>query len=108
MKWRIALLVSLLGLVATSALAADICEAIALRDVPALESPTDILREGQYDTAITQYRIDRNTGNASFCSHGGYCYPASLNIAGRRIEALRLTNCKIGGPTSFQDSDYKY
>lgn len=66
--------------------AADICEAVALRDVPAIENSDSILKRGEHDTAITQYRVNKETGTKSFCSHGGYCYPA---------ESLRLTNCAI-------------
>jgi hypothetical protein len=72
--------------------AADICKAIALRDVGALESPASVLERGSYDDAITQYRINKRTGVDSFCSHGGYCYPAHVQINGQKVEALRLVN----------------
>jgi hypothetical protein len=78
--------------------AADICEAVALRDIPALESPESILKRGEHDTAITQYRVNKKTGETSFCSHGGYCYPTHVIEGGIRVEALRLTNCKVGDP----------
>ena len=51
---RIFLWVSALFLAASASQAADICEAIALRDVPAIEDPTSILERGKSDTAITQ------------------------------------------------------
>jgi hypothetical protein len=85
--------------------AADICKAIALRDVPAIESPTSILTHGEYDTAITQYRVDKKTGVTSCCSHGGYCYPTHVTATGQKVEALRLTNCKIGKRSSYNDPD---
>lgn len=75
--------------------AADICKAIALRDVPAVEAPDTILKKGDLDTAITQYRVSK-TGRASFCSHGGYCYPAA---------GLKLLNCKVGAKGDFDDPD---
>jgi len=75
---------------------ADICEAIALRDVSAIENPNSILRRGEHDTAITQYRVNKKSGKAVFCSHGGYCYPAN---------ALKLTNCKIGARDAYNDPD---
>lgn len=81
---------------ATGARAADVCKAIALRDVAAIEDASSMIPKGQYDTAVTQYRVDTATGNDSICSHGGYCYPVHVTIGGRRVEALRLTNCKPG------------
>ena len=78
------------------ALAADICEAVATRDVPAEESPDAVLKKGQKDEAITQYRVDKKTGRAVFCSHGGNCYAA---------DALKLLNCKIGAKDKFDDPD---
>lgn len=90
---------------AMPAFAADICEAIALRDVPALENPSSILQRGERDTAITQYRVNKATGMASFCSHGGYCYPTHVFVDGRKVEALRLTNCKVGKMDDYDDPD---
>lgn len=74
------------------ALAVDLCKAIALRDVAAIESPDLVLQRGEYDEAITQYRVNKHNGMTSFCSHGGYCYPTHVRVNGKRIEALRLTN----------------
>jgi hypothetical protein len=85
--------------------AADICKAVALRDVPAIDDPKSILRSGEYDTAITQYRVDKKTGQTSFCSHGGYCYPTHISENGRKVEALRLTNCKVGARDPYDDPD---
>ncbi len=76
--------------------AADICEAIALRDVSAVENPDSVLKRGERDAAITQYRVNKKSGKATFCSHGGYCYPA---------DALKLTNCKIGARDAIDDPD---
>jgi hypothetical protein len=94
----------ILAIYATSniALSADLCRAKALRDVAALESPDSILESGEYDGAITQYRINKLTGMGSFCSHGGYCYPTHVNVKGKKKEALRLVNCKVG---KLYDSD---
>ena len=89
----------------TSASAADICKAIALRDVPALEAPESVLKRGEYDTAITQYRVNKKTGLTSFCSHGGYCYPTHIVENGAKVEALRLTNCKIGKRDEWNDPE---
>jgi len=75
--------------------AADICTAVAVRDVPALEDSSSILKTGEYDTAITQYRVNKRTGQTSFCSHGGYCYPTRVEISGDLLDALKLTNCRV-------------
>jgi hypothetical protein len=80
----------------TPVLAADLCRAIALRDVAAIESPDSVLARGEYDEAITVYSVNKLTGMTYFCSHGGYCYPTHVRIKGKRVEALRLINCKIG------------
>lgn len=60
--------------------AADICKALALRDVPAYP-------RGATVEAVTQYVVEKQTGKTSFCQHGGGCYPS---------EALRLINCTVG------------
>lgn len=88
-------------------MAADLCRAIALRDVPAIGNPTSILSRGGFDTAITGYYVNKKTGMASFCSHGGNCYPTHVTVGGRKVEALRLTNCKIGNPSPspYDDPD---
>ena len=93
---------------ANESLSADLCEAIALRDIAAIESPDSVLQRGEHDTAITQYRLNKLTGMTSFCSHGGYCYPTHVYIKGKKIEALRLTNCKIGKPSDSDDEEVTY
>jgi hypothetical protein len=94
-----------LTLVTGSAHAADICEAVVLRNVRALENPTSMLLAGGVDTAITQYRVNKRTKEASFCSHGGYCYPTHVTENGTKVEALRLTNCKVGKRDPCDDPD---
>jgi len=88
-----------------SAHASDLCKAIALRDIPALQSSTSILKSGNFDTAITLYRVNKKTGEGSFCSHGGYCYPTHVQVDGRQVEALRLVNCRIGKKQEDNDHD---
>lgn len=90
---------------ATPAVAADICEAIALHDVPSLDNPEAILKKGERDRAVSQYRVNKKTGATSICSHGGSCYPLFLIENGQKIEALRLTNCKVGAKDPFDDPD---
>jgi hypothetical protein len=90
---------------ATPSLAADICEAVAMHDVPAIGNPDAILKAGEHDTAVTQYRVNKKTGETSFCSHGGSCYPITVVDNGRKVIALRLANCKIGARDPFDDPD---
>ena len=96
-------LVTLISL--TPVFAADICEAVALRDVPAKEDPSSILKRGEIDGAITQYRVNKKTGESVFCSHGGYCYPTHVPENGHQVEALHLTNCKVGARDTYDDPD---
>lgn len=102
------LLLILVVLEGSSAWAADICRAIALQDIPSLENPSSILKKGDYDTAITQYRVSKKDGQDSFCSHGGYCYPRHITFSGKRTEVLSLTNCKIGKKDSYNDDEFTY
>ena len=82
------------GGIGAPANAADICKAVALIDIP--DTITGYgLKKGEIDDAVTQYNVDKN-GEGQFCSHGGGCYPRFLTKDGKKIEALRLTNCKIG------------
>ena len=87
---------------------ADVCKALALRDVPAIDDPQYIIKRGDYETGVSIYRIDKNTGEASFCQHGGLCYPTQIIENGTKVEALRLTNCKIetGGYDIGEFVDY--
>ena len=75
---------------------ASLCKAIALRDVAAIEAPDSVLPRGSYDHAVTQYIVNKQTGMTTLCSHGGYCYPTHVRVNGQKVEAFRLTNCKIG------------
>src|SRR5882724_10341283 len=83
---------------------ADLCKAVALRDVAAVEAPDSVLARGSYDDAVTQYRVNKHTGMTTFCSHGGYCYPTHVRVNGQKVEALRLINCKIGA-RNYEDKD---
>lgn len=84
--------------------AADICEAVALRDVPALSNPDSILKKGSFDESITQFRVNKRTGETSFCSHGSYCYPTHVMVGGGKFQALRMTNCTVDAK-GFEDPD---
>ena len=102
---RIVLAALLTACCTTAAPAADLCKAVALRDVPALDSPRSIIPKGKYDEAITQYRVNRQSGETSFCSHGGFCYPTHLLVDGRKVEALRLVNCRVSQAHPSADGD---
>jgi hypothetical protein len=96
-KW---IVVGILTIGIMPAQAADLCLAIALRDVAAIEAPDRMLPKGSYDGAISGMHVVKNTGVTEFCSHGGNCYPTHVKINGQRVEALRLTNCRVGGQVS--------
>ena len=89
----------------TSGFADDVCEATALRDVAAIESPSSIIRKGQLDTAITQFRVDKRNGDTSFCSHGGYCYPTHVKVGGDKLQALRMKNCTVDAQGQEEKGD---
>lgn len=79
-----------------AAQAADLCRAIALRDAPS-SSGGYVVPKGDYVHAITQYQIDPDTGQRSFCAHGGSCYPERITVAGKGVMiVLKLVNCVIG------------
>ena len=103
---RIALLAFAgLALCGSSASAADICKAIALRDVAALDNPRSIIPKGDYDTAITGLHMNKVSGETAFCSHGGYCYPTHVTVRSKTVEALRLTNCSVDRSMSDDDGE---
>jgi hypothetical protein len=93
---RITMALSFVAVFPTHALPADLCKAIALRDVAAVEAPDTVLPRRAYDRAITQYVVEKGTGLTKFFSHGGYCFPTHVQINGKKIEALRLVNCRVG------------
>jgi hypothetical protein len=70
----------------------DLCKAVALARAPVDGDPSQALQPGEVDDAVTQYQVDKRTGQGSFCSHGGSCY--LRYVQGK--EVLRLQNCKIG------------
>jgi hypothetical protein len=95
---------ALVSFLPNEASSADLCRALALRDVPAAETPDSILPRSNYDEAVTQYRVNKQTGMTTLCSHGGYCYPTHVRVNGQKVEALRLINCKIG-ERNYEDKE---
>lgn len=91
-----------------TAFSADICKAVALRDVAAIENPESLIPRGDYDEAITHYNIDKQTKMASLCSHGGYCYPTHVSINGQEQETLRPVNCKVAAKDSEHGEQVSY
>ena len=75
-----------IALISSNAIAAPRCIAEYNSDTHAVEDPSAIAKKGE-KIQITQMRVDKHTGAASFCAHGDYCYPTSgLDI---------ITPCKI-------------
>jgi hypothetical protein len=91
-----------------AATASDLCKAIALRDVAAIENPKSVIRKGDIDTAITQYQVEKATRRGSFCSHGGYCYPDRINVDGGDLIALRLLNCTVSKHVAYSDAQFMF
>jgi hypothetical protein len=114
-------------------LAAD-CRVVALRDVAAIENAWSMEERGSVMKEPTQYRVRRGAGDmgmsatnwnnlpgggnaaakafipvASFCFHGGYCYPVWVDVfhgsLSRVEQALTLEGCHVG---KLMSSDERY
>jgi hypothetical protein len=86
MRMPFRILLFLTATTATANATDSICEAVAVHATTENDVFSYALKRGEIIGAITQYNVNKKTGVASLCSHGGGCYPA---------EALRLTNCTI-------------
>lgn len=89
-------ILAVIFMIPVSLMANNICEAVALRTVPAIENPDAKIFKGEKQTSITQYVEDETMNITAFCSKGGYCYPTHVFLKRERVEALKLLNCKIG------------
>ncbi len=98
----LACLVVAVGL-ASPGKAGDLCRAVALRDVGSDGSPSYVLQKGDYDEAITQYNVNKRTGEAQFCSHGGSCYPTRVLTKQGSADTLRLLNCVVDRSHPYDD-----
>jgi hypothetical protein len=76
-----------IGLPCAALAEVNLCKAMAIKEIHAEEDSATILKKGDIDYAITQYRVNKRTKNAVFCSHGGNCYSA---------KNLKLINCNVG------------
>jgi hypothetical protein len=86
----------------------DLCQAVALSDVHAIESPEAIIERGDVHKAISQYNVVKKAGLGMLCEHGGYCYPAQVIEGGNKVATFRLTNCKICKPISDKVDEIGY
>ncbi len=86
--------------------AADECKAIALGSVSSIENPSSVIHKGERMESISQY--NEKDGVSVFCAHGGYCFPRYVSVKGKKVEVLRLINCKIGKKRSDGDGGYSY
>lgn len=94
------ILLSLVFVPFNTASAFDLCKAKVLRDITIKiddQGDTATLKRGQFLDAITQYRVNKRTGETSFCSHGGECWPEYVKVGDAKFKALKLVNCKVGG-----------
>jgi hypothetical protein len=86
-----------LGSTAAANATDSICEAVAVHATTETKDSPYALKRGESIDAVTQYNVNKKTGVASFCSHGGSCYPA---------EALRLANCRVDrSKPSYEDGE---
>lgn len=85
-------------LTSNAAVGADICQGIFIMDTGAVEAPDSIMRAGERQYAITQFRVESGKMK-SYCSHGGYCYPSNT---------IQLTNCKVNTSRKSVDGDVTY
>jgi len=83
-------------LVASGAMAAEACRAVVLADVAGWDNPADVRHKGEVICPVTEYAIETATGIGRFCAHGGGCYPRYATSGAKRVEVMRLTNCRIG------------
>ena len=90
-----ALAVSVAVLGSAAARADDGCIITALRDVPSIDGPSTVLRPGDHEGDISAYQVDRGTLVGSFCRHAGPCWPETVNVSGRSLQAVKLVNCLI-------------
>lgn len=92
----------------TGAQAADLCNLIAVRDVSPMSGGDYVVTKGETIGAVTQYRVS-SWGQETFCIHGGGCYPRLVSLNGEEeVEAVRLTNCKIGAEISRDEEGVIY
>lgn len=108
-KFHISLaFISLTLAIAGSVEADSLCKAIAVTDVAtALNGVAYTVRKGNYLEPITTYKLDKDTNDSWLCSHS-ICYLTHLYKKGKKTEALRLTNCRIGSVLSDGINDVTY
>ena len=71
--------VALISLAAVPASAKpEKCLARVIKDVPAMEDATSILRKGSKDfRQITGVVVNKKTGKMFYCAHGSFCYDSA-------------------------------
>jgi uncharacterized protein len=72
------------------------CMARVRSDTPAVESPSAILKKGEEWGPVTQVRVNKKSGEISYCAHGDYCYRAS---------GIELFACIISAKPDSEDTD---
>lgn len=92
----------------SAAFAADLCEAIALRDVSPTSGGDYVVTKGRSIGAVTQF-VKGRYDEGYFCTHGGGCYPRIVSLNGEvDVEAVKLTNCEIGSVIGRDDDEIVY
>jgi hypothetical protein len=86
----------------------SLCKAIALKDVAtALNGSAHTVRKGSYFENITAYKIDKKNETKLLCSHS-LCYSTYAYEKAKKVEVLRLVNCKIGDVRSDDPDQTEY
>lgn len=98
----------LVCVIAGSVEAGSLCKAIAVTDVATvLNGAAYAVKKGSYLEPVTTYKVGKDTNDSWFCSHS-LCYLTHLYRKGKKSEALRLINCRIGSVLSDGINDVTY
>lgn len=74
---RLLIMTAALTLLVHGAQAAERCMVRANKPTGAIEDPAAVMKAGTNFGPITQVRINKNSGQVSYCAHGSYCYPST-------------------------------
>ena len=106
----VAITLFFLLLLPTSLFAEQNCKVEVIFNVAALDNPYKMMDKGEILDYATQYRktIYKKSGayDDSYCQNGGYCYPAHIEIKEKKIQSLKLLNCKLGQMDIDNENEY--
>lgn len=92
--------------------AADNCRARVLVNVGSHDGENfdgqGSMKKGEIWNNVTQFHLNKKTDTGIFCAHGDYCYPSHVAVAGKKVPAIQLLNCKIKGPVARDGDEEEY